>query len=326
MADKGVVYIIVLNYNNFKCSDFCLESLRLVKSPSIKIVLVDNNSSDDSFEKLLISYPECIGIKSSENGGFARGTNLGLRYAYKEGGNYFLLLNNDVEVTSDFLTYMIEGFSHQTKVGAVTPKIYYRGNRNLIWHAGGHINMKRISGIARGYDEMDEGQYNEIIETNWASGACCLITRETLEKVGYLDEHYFFGQEEWDFSSSICRAGYKIIYQPKAVVYHEIAQSSKKSPSLYAYQMTYNKIYYANKYLSPAHFYFFLMAYMLYLWIYFPPRRLHDPSNSSDFYLMTAKRAAFWGIRDFFRKIFITTSQLTRIDQLLHQKFMPHHR
>ncbi len=311
------VYIVILNYNNFRCSDFCLQSLREIPADQINIILVDNNSTDDSYNRLLEKYPECYGIRSHENLGFARGSNIGLRYAYEKGASYFMLLNNDVEVEPDFLKPLLEGLD-QKDVEMVTPKILYRNNKQLIWHAGGHIKNNTVSAIARGYDEIDEGQYNEPVFTEWASGACCLFSRKLVDTIGFLEERYFFGQEEWDFSTSTIRAGFKILYEPKSVVYHEIAQSSRKSPALYGYQIVYNKVVYASKFLNKVFFWPWLNFYVAHIIMFFPKKALHHADNSTDFYLKSAKKAALMGVRDAIRNVHVDEKLLKALDKSLH--------
>lgn len=314
---EELVYIVILHYNNFRCTDFCLESLRHVKDVAFKVVLVDNASKDGSFDAILEKYAEVHAIRNRDNLGFARGTNVGLRYALEKGGDYFLLLNNDVEVTPGFLKPMILALQENPDIGIVTSKVLYRQQHDLIWHAGGYIRESSMTGIARGYDEKDVGQYDTPDFTRWASGACCLCTRRLLEKNGLLNEQYFFGQEEWDFSSDAIRSNFLIRYEPASVVYHEIGQSSNKSPSLYAYQLTYNKFTYARKFLSLMAFWAFTTKYVVYLVAAFPKKDLHTADNSSDFYLATAKRAALWGVRDFFKGVTITANHLANIDQEL---------
>jgi len=315
-----MVYIVVLHWNNYRCTDFCLQYLAQITYTLHKIVVVDNCSTDGSFERLKLKYTSCIYINNSENLGFARGTNVGLKYAYEQGADYFILLNNDVEVEPDFIEHLIEPILSLPNVGLVTPKILYRDNREVIWHAGGHIKHSTITGVSRGYDEFDIGQYDEIIETQWASGACCLIKRDAINKIGFLEERYFFGQEEWDYSTTAMRNNFKIIYTHKAVVYHEIAKSTIKSPGLSAYQNIFNKCVYASKFLSKFQFLIWVLVYYLYLIFFFPPRNLPHTSYTS-FYLRSAKLAALWGIRDFFRGKKITADRIVIINKRLELKY-----
>lgn len=316
MTNKYKVYLVILHWNNFRCTDFCLTSLQNITYSNTEIIVVDNCSTDDSLERLKTKYPACTYLNASDNLGFARGSNIGMRYAFEQKADFVILLNNDVEVIPDFIEMLIEPTLGNKEIGLVTPKIMYRDQRNLIWHVGGYINTNTVSGIARGYDEIDEGQYNEIVETQWASGACCLITKEAIQKIGFLEERYFFGQEEWDYSTTAINNGFKIIYTPKCVVFHEIGQSSTKNPALCSYQNVYNKFVYASKFLPKASFYIWVAKYYVYVLLFFPKKNLpHDKPDH--FYLKTAKRAALWGIRDFFKNIKITANRLKEINEKL---------
>jgi GT2 family glycosyltransferase len=311
-----MVSIVILHWNNFRCTDFCLASLQNITYSNTEIIVVDNCSTDDSLERLKTKYPACTYLNASDNLGFARGSNIGMRYAFEQKADFVILLNNDVEVTPNFIEALIEPTLTDKNIGLVTPKILYRDKRNLIWHAGGYVNMSKISPVTRGYDEIDKGQYDEIVETQWASGACCLATRALIEKIGYLEERYFFGQEEWDYSTTAINNGFKIIYTPHAVLYHEIGQSSTKSPALYAYQNIYNKFVYASKFLTTPAYIIWCIKYFVHVLLFFPKKDL--PNDSADrFYLKTAKRAAFWGIRDFFKGIVITSGRLKDINNKL---------
>jgi GT2 family glycosyltransferase len=309
-------YIIILHWNNFRCTDFCLEYLLNVEYNPIKVVVVDNGSTDNSVEQLKKKYSFPHFISLNENLGFARGTNIGIKFAYENNADFIVLLNNDVEVSTNLFQNLLEPVLLNEKVGMVTPKIYYRDNRKLIWHAGGDINHNTITAIASGYDEIDDGQYDKVKETNWASGACCLISRDLIDKIGFLEEKYFFGQEEWDYSTSAIRAGFKIVYNPKAIVYHEIAQSSSKSPGLYAYQNVYNKHVYAWKYLSIHNFILWFIKYFIYVLLFFPKKNLAN-YKPDKFYLKTAKLAALYGIIDFCRSKYIDQKRIKQMNSRL---------
>jgi GT2 family glycosyltransferase len=310
------IYVIILHWNNYRCSEFCLKSLMEDNFNGIHIVLVNNGSTDNSVDRLKSKFNFPIYIDIPHNLGFSRGTNVGIKYAYERGAEYIVLLNNDVEVDKNFLFYLLQEALNNDKVGLVTPKILYRDNKNLIWHAGGYINHKTITPVARGYDEIDNGQYNFIDETNWASGACCLISRKLIDKVGFLEEKYFFGQEEWDYSTLAIREGFKIVYTYKSVVYHEIGQSSTKSPGLYAYQNIYNKHVYAWKYLSIHNFILWFIKYFIYVLLFFPKKNLAN-YKPDKFYLKTAKLAALCGIIDFCRSKYIDQKRIKQMNSRL---------
>lgn len=316
-----MVYIIILHWNNFRCTDFCLNSLRSISYKNFKILVVDNNSTDNSLEMLKNKYNEAIYLNSNENVGFARGCNLGIKFALKEKAEYILLLNNDVEVSPGFIEPLIDIFNVERKVGIVTPKILYRDNRSLIWHAGGYISLKTITPVARGYNEIDNGQYDDIVCTEWASGACCIFPAEVLSEMGLLESAYFFGQEEWDFSSKAIQLGYKIVYCPSSIVYHEVNQSTTKNPGIYAYQNVYNKFFYGKKYLKVNKFYIWALKYTIYLILFFPKKSLHTSLNSGEIYLKSAKKAALWGALDFFKGVYIDVNRINHVNEYYERKY-----
>ena len=314
-----MIYIIILNYNGFTCTDFCLESLRKVTFKDIKIILVDNDSSDGSFELLMNKYPECVGIKNSENGGFSRGTNIGMQYAYNEGAEYIMLLNNDVEVTAGFIEPMMEEFTNNEDVGLVTPKIMFRNPNNIIWQAGGSINVKIVSAISYGYREVDAGQYDQICETGWASGACSIIKRSTVEKIGFLDEFYFFGQEEWDYSVSALKQKIKIIYAPKSIVYHEIGASTNVRPSLSVYQNYRNKLYFGKKHKSVFNYLAWIIIFFAYVLFLFP--RPSHVLGKSDYFKRAAKMAGILAFKYHFLNIWVDKNHLDLIESRLKKRY-----
>lgn len=245
------VYIIILHWKNYPDTKTCLESIRKITYPDYKVVVVDNYSQDGSVQRLQADFPEVIYLLNDDNLGFSCGCNIGLREAYRLGADYVLLLNNDMKIEPGFLEPAVAEAEKVPLVGAVTGKIMYEEYPNIFWQAGGYIHPFRVQGIPRGKGEEDRGQYDKVCETGWASGAMSLISRSTLEKVGYLPEEYFFGQEEWDYSTAILRAGLKILYVPGFKAYHHAGASYHAGhPVLNVYGGYLSKMIYAEKYMS----------------------------------------------------------------------------
>jgi GT2 family glycosyltransferase len=266
-----LVCIVVLNWRSFANTSKCLESLAEITYKNYRVLVVDNGSNDGSIEMLKSIYPAHTYILSGENVGFSCGCNLGIRHALSCGAQYVLLLNNDTTVEPSFLEPAVDIFSEYTNVGAVTGKIMYSNPKNMIWQAGGHIDLYRAQGIARGMNEEDIGKYDEICDTGWASGAMSLISRATLEKVGLLPEEYFFGQEEWDYSTAILRNHLRIIYVPQFKSYHSAGGSYRaQHPILNIYGGYINKMIYARKYLPSSLWIPWKCVFWLYLRLYWP--------------------------------------------------------
>jgi len=229
------VYIIVLNWNGKEDTLACLESLRFTDYENYKVILVDNGSEDDSVKAVKAGFPEVEVVETGKNLGFAGGNNVGIEYAIKEGADYIFLINNDTTVHPDYLKELVEVGESDKKIGAVGSKIYYHGEPNRIWFAGGKINWLRNKGEHIGLDEIDEGQYDKIKEVGYLTGCALLIKREVVEEVGVLEDDYFLYYEDADYSLRVKNAGYKVIYAPKSKIYHKVSRSTKPGSPSYIY-------------------------------------------------------------------------------------------
>ena len=278
------VYVILLNWKDYDDTKSCILSFNNVTYSNFKIVVVDNFSNDGSFEKLKSEFPNIIFVQNNENLGFSRGCNAGMRKAYDLGADYVLVLNNDMVVESDFLEHAIDAITNSPNIGAVTGKIMYIDDPEIFWQAGGYIDSWRCQGIPRGKGEVDNGQYDVICDTGWASGAMSLIPRSTLENVGYFPEEYFFGQEEWDYSTAILRHGLKICYVPAFKAYHKAGGSYKAGhPVLNIYGGYMGKMIYAEKYLSPMMWKLWRIAFWLFLQFKWPILAKEGCQNKKDY-------------------------------------------
>ena len=256
------IYISIINFNGKKNTLDCLDSIKKAQKPSFDLnVVVIDNGSKEKFD-LPKDYSDVILIKSAKNLGFSGGHNKVIKYALENGADYILVLNNDTVVDNNLVSELLEMFSSDPRIGIVAPKIYfYRGfefhkdrykeeeKGRVLWYAGGEMDWKNVVGHHRGVDEIDHDQYEKIEETDFASGCCFLIKREVLEKVGLFDEKYFLYYEDNDLSQRVKRKGFKIIYNPKAILWHKNAGSVGGSGSyLQDYYITRNRILFGIKY------------------------------------------------------------------------------
>jgi len=265
MKNWPKVSIIILNWNKYEMSMVCIKSLEKITYANYDIIIVDNNSNDNSGEKLKKDLPNCKVILNTNNEGFARGANIGIRYALEKGADYALLLNNDSMIEEKlFLEPAIQVAESDNRIGVVSGKIYYQKNPKMIWYAGGYINLLRGQAIVRGLYEVDKGQFDKVSEVRFATGALLLIKREVLEKVGLLPEEYFFGYEEWDYSLMVRRAGYKLYYVPGFTCYHKSDGSHSNSDPKYIYNSYRNKLIFQQKYLPPIIWFFWKIFFMFY--------------------------------------------------------------
>jgi GT2 family glycosyltransferase len=189
----------------------------------VEIVVADNASTDGSLELLGRDFPQIRTIVLDRNYGFAGGYNKALRQIEAE---YYILLNSDVEVTENWLHLLLQFMDENRDVAACQPKIRSYYKREFFEHAGaagGFIDFLAYPfcrGRVFGEVEEDKGQYDDIANIFWATGACLLIRAELFHKVGGLDDEFFAHMEEIDLCWRLNARGYRIVCYPQSVVYH----------------------------------------------------------------------------------------------------------
>jgi len=246
LNENKKVSIIIINYKNVEETIHCINSLKRVNYPNYSIVVVDNNSNNGSVEKLRdIFNNDIFIIESYKNLGFAGGNNLGIRYALKFNPDYILLINNDTEVEPDFLSIMVNSFKEDSLIGMVSPKIMFYDKKDRVWFGGGNISWLEFTGK----HEKNPEKVNRKRYITFATGCCILIKREVIERVGLLPEEYFMYFEDFDYSLQVQRSGYKILYEPAAVIYHKVGSSGGGNKSeFFVIQSTKSHLIILNKY------------------------------------------------------------------------------
>lgn len=241
------VAVVILNFKTAQETLTCLKSVQNSNYPEIAIYIVDNNSNDGLATQLQ-NQPGIFYIQSQENLGYTGGNNLGIKQAVKDGATAVLVLNPDTIVAPTCISEMASQLEDPV-VGIVGPKILFQ-DRQTIWYAGGILDLKNVIGQHRGVNEKDNGQYEQIVETDFITGAAMLIRTAVLEKVGYFDDRFFLYYEDSDLSYRAKKAGFKLIYNPEAVVYHDNAKATGLGSSLQDYFITRNRLLFASKHLK----------------------------------------------------------------------------
>ena len=222
------VSIIIPHYNNFLILDQCLKSLENITYSNVEIIVIDNNSYDDSFQKIKNNYKNLILKKSPKNLGYAGGCNLGASFAT---GDYLLFLNNDTVQDPHFLNHMVDSLDKNEKIASVQSKIKNFNTKDLFDYAGacgGYIDYL-VFPFCRGRIfntvEEDVSQYEKSIDVFWTSGTAFLTRKSIFINMGSFDEKLFAHMEEIDYCWKCNLADYKCIVNPKSVVYHEGAKT-----------------------------------------------------------------------------------------------------
>lgn len=216
--------VVILNWNGEMFLKQFLSSVITHTDLSVnEIVVADNGSTDGSLQLLKEQFPEVKTILLDQNYGFAGGYNKALAQIDAE---YYLLLNSDVEVTPGWLDVLTTYMDKHPKTAACQPKIRAFHNKEYFEHAGaagGFIDrygFPYCRGRIFGTTEKDLGQYDEVSEIFWATGACLMIRSEIFKKTGGFDDAFFAHMEEIDLCWRINSRGFKIVCVPQSVVYH----------------------------------------------------------------------------------------------------------
>lgn len=216
MAKFPAVSIVIANWNGGEVFEDCLASLNKLDYPNWELIVVDNGSSDGT-EKY-------VTVKNKENVGFAVANNQGVKRAK---GEYILLLNNDTKVKPDFLTKLVERIEQDNTLGVIQPKILVMDKPTHLDSVGSFLTA---TGFLQHYGFLakDGKKYNKEMVVFSAKGACLLIRKEVIAKVGLFDADYVSYMEETDFCWRVWLAGYKILYYPKVKILHKVGMTSKR--------------------------------------------------------------------------------------------------
>lgn len=247
------IAVILVNYNGIKFNDKCIESVlgSSVKG-RIQIVVVDNHSTDGSREALNENWKDNSQvhlIDLEDNVGFARANNVGIRWAISRGINRYLLLNNDTEMEQDTIEQMLE--LQERRGGIVTPKIVYGDDPTTIWCAGGRFTPIIKKPVQVGLNQKDCSAFDQEKKYDFANGCALLLDKETVDKIGLLDESFFLYYEDTEYSMRAVKKGIFTWYCPKALVYHKVNGSTKGNERyLSVYYITRNWLIYAKMHLG----------------------------------------------------------------------------
>jgi GT2 family glycosyltransferase len=216
------IAVVILNYNGKKLLAQFLPSV-IENSPGATIVVVDNNSTDDSVDFIKTQFPDVKIIVLDQNYGFCGGYNRGLSQVQSE---YYVLLNSDVEVTPTWLKPLEELLDKNPGVAAAQPKILAYRTKTKFEYAGAGGGLIDALGypFCRGrlfnHAEEDNGQYNDTVPVFWTSGACMMIRSSVFHRFGGFDESFFAHMEEIDLCWKINRTQQKVYYCGASTVYH----------------------------------------------------------------------------------------------------------
>jgi GT2 family glycosyltransferase len=228
----------------------CIESCNKLRYSNVRILVVDNGSSDGSEEILRERFPDIEIIQTGKNLGFAGGNNSGIQHALEQGADYIWVLNNDTIVDETCLDYLVQAAEAGPSIGMVGNKIYYHHTPEIIWYAGGTVDLE-TGGMTHhtGKDFRDIGTYDTPGPTGYITGCSILVRKETVQDIGLLDENYFLYFEDVDWSLRAKEKGWKLFFEPKAKLWHkEGAHREQGYSDTFIYYSMRNRLYFMKRF------------------------------------------------------------------------------
>ncbi|MDR0982095.1 MAG: glycosyltransferase family 2 protein [Culturomica sp.] len=221
------IVVAILNWNGRELLRTYLPSVVKYSNPDIaRIVVIDNASGDGSREMLTNEFPDVEIVALDKNLGYAAGYTVGLQAMPDKGEEYYLMLNSDVEVTEGWLEPLLSLMEEDKRIAVVQPKVKALTAKSVFEYAGacGGFIDKWGFPFCRGRIldtvETDTGQYDDVCDIFWASGAAFLVRKELFRSYGGFDCSFFAHMEEIDLCWRFRRGGYTLKVQPKSTVYH----------------------------------------------------------------------------------------------------------
>tara|TARA_B100000902_G_C27286965_1_gene904979 strand:- start:427 stop:1335 length:909 start_codon:yes stop_codon:yes gene_type:complete len=216
--------LVTITYNSADVLYPFLDCVWKQTHTNLVLYVIDNASEDATRAILEKENNERLQIiHNSSNFGVAKANNQGIKRAIADNCDQVLIINNDVEFEDTLIEKLIE-IQSKKSCSLVTPKMRYYDNPNHIWYAGSwFIKKKGYLPIHRGMKEEDEGQYDKVVEVQYAPTCCLLAKKEVFKDIGMMNEKYFVYFDDTDFSYRVWKDGrHKMVYCPNVRFYHKV--------------------------------------------------------------------------------------------------------
>ncbi len=292
------VAVVIIHWNNVYLLEKFLPSVLQSTYKNLEIIVADNASTDNSVQWLKEHYPSIRIIQLDKNYGYAGGYNRALKEVKAD---YFVLLNNDVSVTPNWIEPIVNLMESDTSIGSVQPKLLQFNQQDHFEYAGaagGFIDkLGYVCCRGRLFEaiEKDENQYDDSREVFWSSGACMFVRAKAFFEAGGFDEHFFAHMEEIDLCWRMQQANYKIWYCAESKVYHLGGSTLQKGNPQKTYLNFRNSLLMLLKNMPASK-----------LWWFIPFRSFLD-LLSSFFFLMRSEPKHSWAVHrahaDFYFKL-----------------------
>jgi GT2 family glycosyltransferase len=225
---QPAVAAVVVNWNNAALTTACVESLLASRYANLRVIVVDNGSTDGSADEIAWRLPSAELLRSERNRGFAGGCNLGIRAALAGGAEHVLLVNNDAFVAPAMLGELVATLIAEPQRGIAGPLICYASEPELVWYLAD--DERRWLPVPRrlGSGERASAIAPEPRRVGYVCGCGMLVRRAVFERAGLLDERFFMYFEDADFCRRARAAGFVIWAVPRARMWHHVSRSAQR--------------------------------------------------------------------------------------------------
>lgn len=230
------VLVIIVSYNFEPWLNRCLNSLRSSEHP-VSVVVVDNNSSDNTVNRVRAEYPEIRLIENNTNLGFGAANNIGMRIALEEAYDAIFLLNQDAWIDSHTITTLVECLKENSNYGIFSP-VHLNGNGTALDSAfAQYIKTQDVKQIA---------QHSQLIPATFINAAFWMIPAHILKTVGGFSPLFYHYGEDKDYINRLNYHGYSVAYSPKALAFHDRQKRAQTHTSFFRSEKVYHLSEYAN--------------------------------------------------------------------------------
>ncbi|PKP44989.1 MAG: hypothetical protein CVT95_09860 [Bacteroidetes bacterium HGW-Bacteroidetes-12] len=221
----NMLIVITINYNLHQHTIPCVNSVLESDYKNFKVFLVDNGSRADDYNELVkkFSHDNRVSIlRIEKNRGYVGGVNFGLEAAKEHNPNYFMVMNNDTIIDKFAISELVAAAKRYSNRAIVSGKVYYHDHPDVLQHTGVVFSDPRYCATTYpGRNEKDIGQHDIELERDSLDDVFWLIPSDVFNEVGYYSHFFYLYAEQGDYAQRARRLGFKLIYNPKAKLWHK---------------------------------------------------------------------------------------------------------
>ncbi len=248
------VVVAIVNFNGRQSTSEAIDSVLPTLAPDDRILVVDNASMDGSVEFFAERYPSVRVIALPRNRGYSGGCNAAIDFALREGAEFVLLANNDIAFAPDTIERLVGTAKLDAQIAVVVPRIYYSRPPDRVWAAGSIIS--RVTGLTRqrgmDRDEADFPPSPEPVDLDMCTGCALLVRTSVVATVGPMRDSFFLYYDETDWCWRIRRAGFRIVLEDRARLWHKVSESVGVSSPTFWFYITRNHILFVHLDFPPS--------------------------------------------------------------------------